>query len=142
MNCFVCHDSTYKEKYNIDIDKKNTNIYEVLETKYNSINENTYINTFSENNYEKDFQIIEYPEKKNKDAVNKNNESTILNISEDNNINKDNYIKSINLLNYKNLKKDIKNSIKSKFIRKCKKENTVKKTYTIINFFSKILFFI
>ncbi len=66
MNCFICKDYTYKEKYNIDIDKKNTNIYEVLEIKYNSINENTYINTFSENNYEKDFQIIEYPEKKNK----------------------------------------------------------------------------
>ena len=78
MNCFICKDYTYKEKYNIDIDKKNSNIYEVLETKYSSINENTYVNILPEKNYEKDFQIIEYPEKKNTDDTNENNESTIL----------------------------------------------------------------
>jgi hypothetical protein len=128
MNCFICKDYTYKEKYNIDIDKKNSNIYEVLETKYSSINENTYVNILPEKNYEKDFQIIEYPEKKNKDNTNKNNDSTILNTSEDNNIRdikKENFIQSIYILNYKNEKKDKIDSIKNKFMRNFKKDNTV-----------------
>jgi hypothetical protein len=128
MNCFICKDYTYKEKYNIDIDKKNSNIYEVLEIKYSSINENTYVNILPEKNYEKDFQIIEYPEKKNKDNTNKNNDSTILNTSEDNNIRdikKENFIQSIYILNYKNEKKDKIDSIKNKFMRNFKKDNTV-----------------
>ena len=98
MSCFFCQDYSYKEKYNIDINKKNTNNYTFLETKYNNINENTYINTFSERNHEKDFQIIEYPEKKNTDDTNENNESTIIiTIDEKNirNLNKENYIKKI-----------------------------------------------
>ena len=126
MSCFFCQDYSYKEKYNIDINKKNTNNYTFLETKYNNINENTYINTFSERNHEKDFQIIEYPEKKNTDDTNENNESTILiTIDEKNirNLNKENYIKSINILKYKNEKKDKNFSIKNPFIRNLKKEN-------------------
>ena len=41
------------------------------------------------------------------------------------NLNKENYIKSINILKYKNEKKDKIDSIKNKFMRNFKKDNTV-----------------